>query len=293
MKMQDIDLGLLRCFVTVAETRSFTIAGSRLGRSQSAISVRVKKLEDLIGCTLLLRNNQDVHLTEEGVTLLGKAKALLEKSEILLAEMQMPSIVGRLRIGVLEYVAPQRISILLHAIRRKLPEAELSFRVGLSSHLRAGLEAGEIDLALALHDPKSEASTVIASDPLVWVEGSELEETDLEERVGLCLLQAPCIYRDAALRLLADANRHHTEILTANSVHAIRNAVMSGLGVSVLGASCLGDGLRRARRLDALGPLPQATLSLHGSDHRKPEITKVLRQVFEDHLHAVLDSPPR
>ncbi|MEM8798082.1 MAG: LysR family transcriptional regulator, partial [Pseudomonadota bacterium] len=53
MKMQDIDLGLLRCFVTVAETRSFTIAGSRLGRSQSAISVRVKKLEDLIGCTLL------------------------------------------------------------------------------------------------------------------------------------------------------------------------------------------------------------------------------------------------
>ena len=97
--MKDIDLDLLRCFAIVAETRNFTLAGERMGRSQSAVSIRIRKLEEQLDCRLLVRNNQEVRLTDRGKTLLPKAIALLESGEHLLAEMRGPAISGRLRIG--------------------------------------------------------------------------------------------------------------------------------------------------------------------------------------------------
>ena len=165
--MQHIDLDLLRCFATVAELRNFTAAGERLGRSQSAVSIRIKKLEAVLGAQLLVRNNQDVHLTDRGKALLPKARNLLEDSERLMAEMRGPAVSGRLRIGLLEYIAPHRLPEIMTALERKLPRADLQFHVGLSSTLKTALSKGDIDLAMTLQDQESAASTVIAQDKLV------------------------------------------------------------------------------------------------------------------------------
>ncbi len=280
----DINLDLLRCFAVVAETRNFTAAGARLSRSQSAVSVRIKKLEEILNGPLLIRNNHEVTLTERGHTLLPKAKRLLQDSERLLAEMRDPSVSGRLSIGILEYIAPHRMPALLSAVQRRLPEAELHFCVGLSQSLMGALEAGEITLALALHDPASETSTVVATDPLVWVEGLQQHEVAPGDTVELCLMQAPCIYRQAALEVLSRTETKYREIMTTNNIQSVRNAVVSGMGISVLGASCLGDGLRVSHRMHDLDGLPQATLSMHGSDYRKNEVVAVMRQVLADHL---------
>jgi len=285
--MHSLDLDLLRCFLIVADERNFTAAGVRLGRSQSAVSVRIRKLEEALGGRLFQRNNQDVLLTDKGRSLLPLAKALLDDSERLMAVMQSPTVSGKLRIGFLEYVAPQKFPDLLNAIQRQLPEAELSFRVGLSSSLKAALRAGELDLTLALHDPESETSTVIGTDPLVWVEGpSANPDPDHEEDLPLCLMQSPCIYRQAATAVLTKARRGYSEVLTASSVQAVRNAVSSGFGYSVLGTSCLGDGVQPARWLQNIAELPVATLALHGKDQRKSEVETVFRTVFRDQLHA-------
>ncbi|WP_306143816.1 LysR family transcriptional regulator [Roseibium sp. MMSF_3412] len=282
--MHDLDTDLLRCFVTVADDRNFTVAGARLGRSQSAISVRIKKLEDLLGGQLLLRNNQGVSLTEKGKALYPRAKQILNDSERLLAEMARPSVSGRLRIGFLEYVSPHRIPDLLASVQRQLPDADLSFRVGLSRPLLSALKSGELDLALALHDPDSETSAPIIDDPLVWVGPSELQADGAGDTLALCMMQAPCIYRQAALKSLSDAGTAYREVLTCRSIQSVRSAVMSGLGVSVLGRSCLGEGLKIPQTLQQLGELPVATLSLHGSDPRKPEISRTLKGVFRDIL---------
>lgn len=159
--MQDIDIDLLRCFVTVAEVNGFTEAGARLGRSQSAVSVRIRKLEELLEQPLLNRNSRYVQLTEAGRRLLPKARDMLQASERLLAEMRGPDVSGALRIGVVEYFAPHRMPDLLQTMERHLPGADLSFRVGLSSSLRDALAAGQIDLALALHEPGR-------VDPFIW-----------------------------------------------------------------------------------------------------------------------------
>lgn len=286
MDMQELDLDLLRCFATVADARNFTVAGARLGRSQSAVSVRIRKLEELTGCTLLVRNNHEVSLTDKGRALLPKALRLLEDGERVLAEMRGPTVSGRLRIGFLEYVAPHRISELLGSIQRQLPEADLSFRVGLSQALKADLNAGELDLALALHDPESDSSTVVATDPLVWIESRDAADTEPGAPVSVCLMQSPCIYRQAALAVLSGAKRAHREVLTSGSIQSVRSAVAAGLGRSVLGASCLGEGLQISQTMQVLGELPVATLSLHGNDHRKRDVAGVLKTVFRDQVHG-------
>lgn len=276
-------MDLLRCFCLVAETRSFTATGSRLGRSQSAISVKIKKLEEYLGCPLLTRDSSKVLLTEQGEYFLPKALRILEQGERLLTEMRGPTVSGQLRIGILEYVAPHRIADLLNLLQRRLPGAELRFKIGLSSNLLTALDAGTIDLALALHDPSSPTSTPVAVDPLIWIESDQGSKTS--ETVDLCLMQAPCIYRQSALDTLAKTNVDYREVLTANSVQSVRNSVISGMGVTVLGASCLGAGLRPSLRMGALGALPQATISLHGDDHRKADIVATFQEILDQYLH--------
>ncbi|MEM8553638.1 MAG: LysR family transcriptional regulator [Pseudomonadota bacterium] len=282
--MQDLDLDLLRCFVTVAELRNFTAAGIRLGRSQSAVSIRIKKLEDALGARLLERSNQDVRLTDRGSLLLPKAKSLLADSERLLAEMRGPKVSGRLRIGLLEYIAPQKMPDLMAAMARKLPEAELSFRVGLSSQLRSALRTGEIDLALALHDPESGDALVVGTDSFVWVESADGAQAKLSEPIDLCLLPAPCIYRETAFEALSNHGLKHREVLTASSVQSVRDAVASGLGMSLLGASCLGHGIRPAQQLNSLGALPTVQLALHGNDPRQGAVAETLSDLLADTL---------
>lgn len=285
--MQDMDLDLLRCFDTVAQLRNFTAAGTRLGRSQSAVSIRIKKLEELVGAQLLIRNNQDVKLTTKGEALLSKARRLLEDSERLMAEIRKPSIAGHMRIGLLEYIAPHRLPDIMSALQRKLPGAELHFHVGLSASLKTALSQGQIDMALALHDPKGAASQVIAIDPLVWVESTNARKEARNTPLELCLMQAPCIYRQAAMTVLRNKNVAHREVMTANSVPAVQNAVRSGLGVTVLGASCLGAGLRPAGRLQQMAPLPDVRLGLHGNDPRKAEVAALLQDVLSVHMRGI------
>lgn len=282
--MQDIDIDLVRCFIAVAELRNFTLAGTRIGRSQSAVSIRIKKLEDIIGVPLLLRNNQDVQLTEHGKLLLPKARRLLDESERLLAEMRGPSVSGQLRIGLLEYIAPHRLPEIMTAMKRRLPGADLLFHVGLSSSLITLLSSRKIDLALALHDPASETSDIVAEDQLLWVESADVERQGNHDTPDLCLMQAPCIYRVSAMEALLKAGLEFKEVMTANSVQSVRNAVRSGLGATVLGSSCLGQGLRPATELNNLGALPAVSLSLHGNDHRKPEVVDLLQSVLRDHI---------
>lgn len=282
--MQGVDLELLRCFVTVADLRSFTAAGIRFGRSQSAISVRIRKLEDALQGTLLTRSNQDVQVTDMGRALLPKARRLLEESERLLSEMRGPSISGRLRIGLLEYIAPHRLADIMRGMQRQLLAAELRFQIGLSLSLRSALDQGEIDLALALHDPASETAAAVATDRLVWIESAQNPKCESGGALNLCLMQAPCIYRQAALETLSRHKVAHRETVTANSVQSVRSAVQSGVGLTVLGASCLGEGLRESSHLKDLGPLPTVTLSLHGEDHRKTEVANVLRDVLAEHM---------
>lgn len=284
MRFEDIDLDLLRCFTVIAETRSFTAAGERLGRSQSAISIRNAKLEEIFGGPLFDRNSRNVTLTERGRSLLPKARALLALGEETLASVRQPGLSGRLRVGILDYLAPQRLPQIAERIRHRLPDADIQYRVGLSSHLLGLLDRGEVDVTLAMHDPSRSDGLAFAEDRLVWAVGAEAKSAMLSDIVDLCLMDSPCFYRNAALEALAGSHRTYREVLTANTVFAVRAAVASGLGATVIGASSLGRDIIRADLSDDLPDLPAMKLALYGAENFRNLFVDVAKDVLGDYV---------
>lgn len=287
MAWNDIDLELLRCFLIVAETKSFTMAGSRLGRSQSAVSIRIHKLETLLDTALFVRNSRKVVLTYQGEALLPMARSLLALGEETVAAIRTPVLSGTLRVGFLEYLASHRIPEILTNIRRRLPSVDVQFHVGLSRPLLKLLDQGDIDVAIAMHYPERNDAIPLAQDKLSWMQGANGYEFKDTEDVHLCLLNDPCFYRSSAIEALDQLNYSYNEIITANSVHAVRSAVASGLGVTVLGESSIGGEVKTLEKFNHFSALPNMVMSVYGEDERKNLFADVLRSTLSEFIEIL------
>lgn len=275
--MYDIDLDLLRCFAVVAETENFTLAGEKLNKSQSAVSMRIKKLEDILNTTLLQRTSRHVTLTSDGNRLLPKAKKLLSEGEKLVNYMTEPVLNGVIRIGLLEYIAPHRVSEIIEAIK----EANLSFRIGLSSHLKEELRNNNLDVALAIYDKVDSQSTLLVEDELVWVASDKVSAVESSE-LNLCLMNTPCFYREKALAECKNSGITINEITTSSSVLSMRDLVASGLGFSLMGKSALGKGIRQFSpgKLGLTYKKDNVPIALIGSHPHKEKLAMILTDVL-------------
>lgn len=111
--IRSLDLDLLRSFAMIAETGSFTRAGERLGRTQSAISLQIKRLEEQLGCVVFDRTPRSLSLTNEGERLLGPARQLLRLNDATIAQIFEPDMQGRVRLGVPEDFATAHLPAVL------------------------------------------------------------------------------------------------------------------------------------------------------------------------------------
>jgi len=144
----NLDLDLVRTFVTIADTRSFTRTGERLGRSQSAISLQVRRLEERLGVKLLARDPRRVGLTEAGEAFLPKARRLLRVNDEILAELTGEDLEGEVRLGAPEDFATVHLPDILGAFARAHPRVALAVTCDLTLNLLDRLQAGALDLAL-------------------------------------------------------------------------------------------------------------------------------------------------
>ncbi len=288
MRFDDINLELIRCFVVVAECKSFTEAGQRLHKSQSAISVRMKKLEALLGRQLLDRSSRSVELSSAGELFFPYAMRLLHLNEEAIGALQAPEVAGKLRIGLVEYFAAHRLPGLLVDIQRKFPAVEMQISLGLSSELFRALDANEVDVIIAKEDDSRSGGIPVLDETLHWVHCMEkpplTPQAELEAKQGdsgvpplsailpLCLMPAPCIYRHRALKALKDANLGWREVVSSNSVLGLQSVIKAGLGLGVLGASCLLPEMIILNEKDGMPPLSNISLCLFGPDKEKARL---------------------
>ena len=125
MRIPDLDLDLLRCFVAVAEQGGFTSAGGALGLTQSAVSLKVKRLEEVLGRRVLERSSRAVALTRDGEALLGYARRMLALNDEAVRRLVAPAVAGRLRLGVADHFVPRTLAPLLARFARSSPEVRL------------------------------------------------------------------------------------------------------------------------------------------------------------------------
>ncbi|AET93454.1 LysR family transcriptional regulator [Burkholderia sp. YI23] len=260
------DLDLLKTLVCVVDEGSFTRAGERVHRTQSTVSQQVRKLEESVGRTLLLRDRTGNHVTatEHGALLTQYARRLLalaqEARDALRRDVQLAPI----RIGVPEDFDAKRMSAMLSGFLAMRPDARLDTVAGMSADLQSRLAAGEIDIALLKREPGSGDAFASWPETLVWVRGRDARAPDpeSEEPVPLALFPHGCIYRQRAIRSLDRAKRAWRIAFGSQSLTAIQAAVAAGLAVSVLPKSAV---LPEHRVCAGMPALPPTELALVGA----------------------------
>lgn len=280
-----LDMDLLRTFLVVAETLHFTRAAERLGRTQSAVSLQVKRLEENLGARLLRRSNREVRLTPEGEMLLRYARAMLRLQDETLAALGHPSTRGLVRLGVTDnsmcYLEP-----VLRRFGADHPLVEVEFRCDRSWHSLDALAAGEVDLALVTQDCGRKGGTVARREPLVWaaVKGAA---PDRIRPLPLALFGTGCIYRKAAEDALKTAGRGYRHAYSSASRDGLNLAVDAGLAVTIIPEGVMPAHWRRLGPDDGFPALPDFELLLFRSADEVPPAADALAAT----ILAVLGEP--
>jgi len=233
-RQTNLDLDLVRTFLVVCEQRSFTRAGGRLGRSQSAISLQIRRLEDQLGQSLLSRDPRHVVLTEQGESFLPQARRLLRLNDEILAGLAADDVEGEVRLGAPEDFATLHLPTVLGAFARSHPKVALTVTCDLTLNLLDSLREGTLDMALVKREPLGpDLGVRVWREPLVWV-GLDAELAQRAGPMPLVAAPSPCVYRKRAIAALDAEGRAWRAAYTSPSLAGQLAALRGGLGLSVL-----------------------------------------------------------
>ena len=241
--MKNLPMDCLRSFATVAELKGFTQAGQMLGRTQPAISMQIKKLEEMVGAPVFVRGGPQPDLTPTGERMLDYAHRILTLNDEAMAEFAGPTISGRIRFGIPSEFATILLPRVLGRFSHSYPAVTLEIHCDLSMNLLAD-QAHPYDLVLALrNEPDPQDESFISSDELVWVTSTN-HDTHRQATLPLVVAPTPCLYRARAINALKDVGRSWRISYTNTDISGIQTAIEEGLGVTVLAQKTVPDSLR-------------------------------------------------
>ncbi|KTC83813.1 LysR substrate-binding domain-containing protein [Legionella brunensis] len=242
-----LDTITLQCFLAVAETQSFTKAASRVGRTQSAISQQIAKLENLVEKQLITRG-RELSLTPDGELFLGYAKRIYELHRESLDRFKSPELKGELRFGLPEDFASMMLSDILVEFSRLHPRVILNVECDLTLNLIERFHQDEFDLILIKTNDKNQIheGVNVWNEPVEWVGKRELLPVLNEKAtIPLILSPSPCVYRGNVIESL---NQHHLKWRLAFSSPSYAGkmaAVRAGLGITAIQRSMIPNYLDR------------------------------------------------
>jgi DNA-binding transcriptional LysR family regulator len=267
MRRLTFDLDVLRTFVTGVDMGSFAKAADKLGRSTSAVSAQLKKLEDQLGTPVLKKEGRGMVTTSAGESLLGYARRLLELNDEAATAVRGAELAGSVRLGIQQDFGEQMLTEVLGSFTRVHPQVRIEARVARNLELMEQLSSGRLDLALAWDGGVGTPHAVdVGRLAMRWI--GPADETrlalpgDIQEPLPLVMMDAPCIMRSAATRALDQAGIPWRIAFTSPGLSGVWAAVAAGLGVTVRTSVGLPQSLRvldEAR----LPPLPDVGLRLH------------------------------
>lgn len=259
---RNLDIDLLRAFVSVADLGSFTRAAEALLRRQSTISLQIKRLEDGLGRRLLDRSARRVRLTAAGEGLLGQARQMLELNDRLLAALDQPALEGRVRLGTPEDFATTHLPQVLARFAQAYPGVQLEVTCDLTLTLLGRFRQGDFDLVLVKREPeRSDRGVRVWREPLVWVAAEQLA-LDRDGPLPLVVSPPPCVYRKRAVDSLARDRRRWRVAYSCASLAGQHAAVRAGLGVTVLPKDMVPPGLVAIERRSLLPDLHDTEIAL-------------------------------
>ncbi len=257
----NLDTDLLRTFAAIADCGSFTRAAELVHRTQSAVSMQVKRLEETLGKPVFQREGRSITLTPDGEALLGYARRILKLHEEAVAALTRPDVVGTVRVGIPDDYVMRFLPGILTRFAQAYPRVQVAVHCEPSYILTRRLDNDELDLALISCEPAREMGEVLRREPTVWAT-SERHLAHEEEPLPLALFQEGCFVRAAALRALDETGRNYRIAYSSPSITGIHAAVSAGLAVTALVRSIVPSGMRVLSGDEGFPSLPITLISL-------------------------------
>lgn len=263
----NIDTIAMQCFIAVAETGSFTKAAERVGRTQSAVSQQINKLEIMLGKCLLIRG-KTLALTTEGYVFLSYARRIFALHREAMDRFKNPDLEGEVNFGLPENFASVYLAEVLADFSRIHPRILLNIECDLTLNLFERFKNKEFDIVLVkMNRPEDFPNGVyVWSEPLKWVGDCKLISS--ENPIPLVLSPQPCVYRASAIKTLENVGRSWRLVFSSTSYASTVASVKAGMGITVMPPTMVTNELK-ALETNLLPNLPDTHVSLlkHKADN--------------------------
>lgn len=283
------DLDDLRSYVTGIELGSFAKAAERLGRSTSAVSAHLKKLEQQVGSPILRKSGRGMVMTEAGETLLGYARRLLELNDEAATAVRGLDLHGTVRLGLQEDFGETFLPQVLGSFARAHPRVRIEARIARNTELLEWVLKGQLDLSLAWDGGISTPFyQTLGQRQMHWIASSHFELAPWsqgDEPLPLVMFDAPCLMRSAAIKALERAGIPWRIAFTSHSLNGVWAAVSAGLGVTVRTNAGLPSGLSLLPP-DVLPSLNQLGVVLHRAEENPSAAIQRLAQIVADRING-------
>lgn len=282
--MQTLDLAVMRTLLAAVETGTFAGAARKVGRSESAVSLQLKRLEEQIGEPVFLRAGKQMTLTGAGARLVEYARRLLDLNDEALSAASESSTGGTVTLGVPHDVTETWLPAVIEGFRRSHPSATLKVVEGRSAILLSRLADDQIDLAIVFSAKKPETAVWSADLPMAWI-GRDDYGLKKNEPLRLAAFDPPCFFRAAAIASLEHAGLDWSIGYVSNTLPDLWSAVKLDLGIAVRTPAAVPAGLTILDSKHGLPVLPPLNVSLcRSATELKRPITDRLRIILEECL---------
>lgn len=257
MALVNVDVDLLRTLVAISETRSFTRAGERLLRTQSAISLQVKRLEQMVGQNLLERG-KDVKLTPAGEMVRAYALEILKLNDALVREVAGAEDSVAVSIGTPDDYAQLILPGIIREFSRSNSDVEFRIVSDLSTRLSNLVDAGELDLAFITRAADIDGIDIVR-EPLTWI-GNGTGAAARQNPIPLALFPKGCRIRDLAVQSLESVGRRWRIAYSSNQFAPLRTAIAAGDAIGVIPVRAVPADFTALGADHGLPPLPYAEI---------------------------------
>lgn len=281
-----LDLDQLSTFIAIADTGSFTRASETVHRTQSAVSMQMRRLEERIGKQLFERDGRSNRLTEDGERLLAYARRMLQLNRETLAAFDETSLEGQIRIGVPDDYAERFLPEIMARFSRTNPRVELSVVCEPTVNLAEMIRRGQLDIALVTKGVDVTPTEIVRTEPLLWVTSAN-HAIHEEEVLPLAFGRPTCAWRGQATAALDRMDRDYRILFTSWSATVLIAAVLAGLAVSVLAECALRPGMRVLGEADGFPPLDDVHIGILRGRTNHPALTEALARHIADSLDNI------
>jgi DNA-binding transcriptional LysR family regulator len=280
-----LDLDVLRTFVMIAETGSFSAAANAVFRTPSAVSMQIKKLEETLGATLLDRDARSVSLTSDGELLLGYARRMLSLNREAVAKFVAPTVSGLVRLGSPDDIGEWVLPFVLKRFAETHPNVTVDVIIDRSLNLRRRLEEQRLDITMVNVSPKAADSDmeVLLTEELVWA-GAKCGTAHERNPLPLSMWEEGCAWRGNALEALEQAGRDYRVAYMSAHSTGQRSAILADLAVAPFSKSLMSDGIVALGPEHGLPPLGTYQLGMIVAKNAGQHV-----QVVAEHLRGIFE----